>query len=126
MLTVIITLCFKKIISILCATLKYFSKPKENLKLTIFNLIMWLPCSKKYLDKEVKKERAKFYQRIKDRRKNPVYKLPDKPMREDTIMDRIKSGSNEAKKYYRDGGKMSGGVYTAKDEHWDFISDVMR
>jgi hypothetical protein len=47
-------------------------------------------------------------------------------MREDTIMDRIKSGSNEAKKYYRDGGKMSGGVYTAKDEHWDFISDVMR
>ena len=87
---------------------------------------MWLPCSKKYLDKEVKKERAKFYQRIKDRRKNPVYKLPDKPMREDTIMDRIKSGSNEAKKYYRDGGKMSGGVYTAKDEHWDFVSAVMR
>ena len=47
-------------------------------------------------------------------------------MHQETIMKRIKSGSEEAKKYYRDGGKMSGGVYTTKDEHWDFISDVMR
>ena len=96
------------------------------MKLTVFNMIMWLPCGRKYLDKEVKKAREDFYHRIKNRRKNAVYKLPEKPMHEETIMQRIKSGSEEAKKYYRDGGKMSGGVYTAKDEHWDFISDVMR
>ena len=30
-----------------------------------------------------------------------------------------------AKHHYID-GKMSGGVYTANDEHWDFISKCMR
>jgi len=124
--TVIVTLCFKKVITILKSFLKYMSNPKENLKLTIFNIIMWLPCGRKYLDKEVKKSREEFYLRIKNRRKNAVYKLPDRPMLQETIMKRIKTGSDAAKKYYRDGGKMSGGVYTAKDEHWDFISDVMR
>jgi hypothetical protein len=124
--TVILTICFKKLMSILYASLKYLSNPKENLKLTIFNMVMWLPCGRKYLDKEVKKAREEFYHKIKNRRKNAVYKLPEKPMREENIMERIKTGSEEAKKYYRDGGKMSGGVYTSKDEHWDFISDVMR
>jgi len=125
-ITVILTLCFKKLMSFLYASLKYLSNPVENLKLTMFNLVMWLPCGRKYMDKEVNKAREDFYHRIKNRRKNAVYMLPEKPMREDTIMERIKKGSEEAKKYYRDGGKMSGGVYTSKDEHWDFISDVMR
>lgn len=37
-------------------------------------------------------------------------------------MNRIKSGSEEASKYFKKGGKLSGGVYTANEEHWDFIS----
>ncbi len=93
LVTVFLTLCFKKLMSILYACLKYLSNPIENLKLTVFNLVMWLPCGRKYLDKEVKKAREEFYHKIKNRRKNAVYKLPEKPMREDTIMDRIKSGS---------------------------------
>ena len=93
LVTVFLTLCFKKLMSIFYACLKYLSNPIENLKLTIFNLVMWLPCGRKYLDKEIKKAREEFYHKIKNRRKNAVYKLPEKPMREDTIMDRIKSGS---------------------------------
>lgn len=124
--TVILTLCFKRVIGFAKAFLKYLSNPRENLKLTLFNFIMWLPCGRKYLDKEVKKAREEFHVKIKNRRKNAVYKLPEKAMLQETIMKRIKSGSEESKKYFRDGGKMSGGVYTAKDDHWDFISDVMR
>ncbi len=31
-----------------------------------------------------------------------------------------------AKAYYTNGGKISGAVYTKNEEHWDFISEVMR
>ena len=41
-------------------------------------------------------------------------------------MNRIKGGSTEAQKFYKNGGKLSGGVYMAQEEHWDFISEVMR
>lgn len=41
-------------------------------------------------------------------------------------MKRIREGKAEADKYFKDGGKMSGGVYISQTDHWDFISDVMR
>ncbi len=41
-------------------------------------------------------------------------------------MTRIKSGSEEASKFFKNGGKLSGGVYMANEEHWDFLSKVMR
>lgn len=31
-----------------------------------------------------------------------------------------------ARTHYMDGAKISGAVYTANMEHWDFITDVMR
>jgi len=80
--TVIITLTFKFIISKAKSVIKYLSHPIDNIVLTMFNLVMWLPCGRKYLDKEVKKAREEFHQKIKNRRKNAVYKLPEKPMSE--------------------------------------------
>jgi sphinganine-1-phosphate aldolase len=47
-------------------------------------------------------------------------------MREDTILNRVKNGNDESKKFYTNGGKMSASVYCAQDDHWDFISQVMR
>jgi hypothetical protein len=87
---------------------------------------MWTPCAKSYLKKELKKLQEDFKQRQKSKRSNQVYKLPDKGMKEDTIMKRMENGSAVAKLYYTNGGKMSGGVYTANEEHWDFVSEVMR
>ena len=55
-----------------------------------------------------------------------MYKLPDRPWREETIMNRIKVGGEEASKFYKNGGKMSGGVYTTDPEHWNFVSNAMR
>ena len=41
-------------------------------------------------------------------------------------MNRIKQGSEESRKFYTNGGKMSASVFCAQDDHWDFISEVMR
>ena len=63
---------------------------------------------------------------MKGQRKNQVFRLPDRPWREDTILGRIRQGCAEAKKYYKDGGKMSASVYTSNEDHWEFVSEVMR
>lgn len=67
-----------------------------------------------------------FKNEWKTKRKNQVYKLPDKAWKEETIINRMIAGSEVSKTYYQDGGRMSGGVYTADESHWDFISECMR
>lgn len=70
--------------------------------------------------------REEFRHFIKNMRKNQVFKLPQNPWREDTILNRMEQGSDAAKTHYNNGGKISGGVYTNNQEHWDFISECMR
>jgi len=38
----------------------------------------------------------------------------------------MKKAEEFCKKCYKDGGRLSGGVYHAGEDHWNFISDVMR
>lgn len=45
-------------------------------------------------------------------RKNQVYKLPQNAWKEETILSRMEQGSVSAKKYFTEGGKLSGAVYT--------------
>lgn len=94
--------------------------------ISLFNLMMILPCAKNILKGRESKMREEFRTAIKAMRKNQVYKLPQVPWREDTILSRMQQGSDQAKTYYNNGGKCSGAVYTNNDEHWDFISEVMR
>jgi hypothetical protein len=47
-------------------------------------------------------------------------------MKEETILKRMAEGSELSKTLYTNGGKISGAVYIADEDHWDFISDVMR
>lgn len=97
-----------------------------NAKVSLFNMLVWLPCGRHYLQKEQKKAQEDFKQRQKAKRKNQVYKLPDKAWKEETILNRMTTGSDAAKQYYTNGGRISGAVYMAQDSHWDFISQVMR
>jgi sphinganine-1-phosphate aldolase len=108
------------------ATIKYVSNLRVNLKLSIFNLFAWLPCGRYFIEKEQKKIREDFIKRVSEKRKHQVYQLPDTPWKEETIMRRIKDGTQVADKYFKNGGHISGGVYTANEEHWNFISDCMR
>lgn len=106
--------------------IKYVSNLRVNLQLTIFNIVTWLPCGKYYLDKEVKKARELFDKRVREKRKNQQHNLPETPWKEETILKRIKEGREEADKFFKNGGRLSGGVYTANEQHWDFISECMR
>lgn len=83
----------KLALRLLIATLKYVSNLRENVMLTLFNFIMWMPCGRAYLRKEQKKCQDDFWNRVKSKRQNTVEKLPAKGMPEDEIMRRIKHGS---------------------------------
>ncbi|TNV81482.1 hypothetical protein FGO68_gene16508 [Halteria grandinella] len=125
-ITVLATLAFGRILSFLKGFIKYVSNLRVNLQLTIFNIVTWLPCGKYYLDKEVKKARELFDKRVREKRKNQQHNLPETPWKEETILKRIKEGREEADKFFKNGGRLSGGVYTANEQHWDFISECMR
>lgn len=87
---------------------------------------MWLPCGRYVVAREKAKAKEGFERKIKSKRKNQLKDLPEKGWREDTILNRIKQGSEESKQYFTNGGKMSAAVFSADDDHWDFISEVMR
>jgi sphinganine-1-phosphate aldolase len=77
------------LLSILASTIKYVSNFRVNLQLTLFNIILWLPCGRYYIQKEQKKSKEDFYQRVKSKRKNTVIALPEKPWSKDQILQRI-------------------------------------
>ncbi|CDW75009.1 sphingosine-1-phosphate lyase 1 [Stylonychia lemnae] len=89
-------------------------------------LIVLAILTQKYLKKKEDEVRDGFRKEIKGWRKNLVYKLPQTPWREDTIITRMQQGSEQARAHYTEGAKISGAVYTSNMEHWDFITDVMR
>eukprot|EP00347_Sterkiella_histriomuscorum_P002328 403368575 len=113
-------ICFMK------CTLNYLKNFRANIMKTIFNVLLYLPPVQSKLQSQKDKIREDFRKQIRSKRANQVYKLPQTPWREDTIMNRMQQGSDQAKQYYTNGGKISGGVYTSNNEHWDFISDCMR
>ena len=124
--TVLSLLAVKSLIGILLSISSYISEFRTNVKITIFKILIWLPCGRYFLQKEQAKTKKEFENRIKSKRKNQVYNLPEHAWKQETIMKRIKTGNDESRKYYTNGGKMSASVFCADDDHWDFISDVMR
>jgi hypothetical protein len=76
--------------------------------------------------KEKNKMRIKFANKFKKHRKNMVYKLPDKGMKEETIIKRMCEGRDYTDAITNNGAKISGCLYINDEEHWDFLSDVMR
>ena len=84
------------------------------------------PCGKRYIENQGKKVQDEINGKWKARRKNQVYKLPDKAWKEETILNRMRAGDELQKQYYTNGGKVTGTVYNNNEEHWDFISEVMR
>jgi len=61
-----------------------------------------------------------------ERSPTAVSRLPEEGWKEDKILERIQAKANVSAKRYRDGGNLTGAVYTKDPEHWDFICDVMR
>jgi sphinganine-1-phosphate aldolase len=117
---------FNYLICFAWCTLKWVKKLVTSPKVTLFNLALRIPLVNKYLKKEQAKTKKGFEKKFKAKRKNQVKELPDQPWREDTIMNRVKVGMEESRKFYTNGGRLSSSVFCAKDEHWDFVGKVMR
>jgi sphinganine-1-phosphate aldolase len=64
--------------------------------------------------------------KYKSLRKNFTYKMPEKPMKDDTILRRMKEGADEANKIMANGTQVSGCIYTNDQEHWEMLSEVMK
>ena len=60
------------------------------------------------------------------RRSTSVNKLPELGTSTDTILARVQEKANISSKRYKDGGNLTGCVYTKDENHWNFICDVMR
>ena len=61
-----------------------------------------------------------------ERRPTSLNRLPEEGWKADRILERIQAKANVSAKRYKDGGNLTGAVYTKDDAHWDFICDVMR
>lgn len=72
------------------------------------------------------KIRKSYSKKYKDMRKNIMYKMPEKGMKEETILKRTIEGSNEASVTTENGTKISGCVYINDESHWEFMVEVMR
>lgn len=60
-------------------------------------------------------------------RKGKTYKdLPDEGIKESVIMDKVIENNKGCRKNWTDGGHVSGAVYTADENHWEFIAEVMK
>ena len=124
--TLAIVVGYKILIAIIVHTLQFMREFKKNVVIAVFKMIMHIPFVKNILNEKQNKMREEFRHSIKGMRKNQVYKLPQTPMKPETILQRMRQGADASKTFYTNGGKVSGAVYTANDDHWDFITEVMR
>jgi len=73
----------------------------------------------------VAKERATFIEKIKKQRSDIVFELPERGMKDEVIMKRMRREGEASEKMVKR-GQLSGGVYISDREHWDLICEVMR
>lgn len=66
----IVTLLLKQILGLLWRSIRYCGNFRQNVKMSLFNFIMWLPCGRKYINKEKEKNGADFTRRVRSKRKN--------------------------------------------------------
>jgi len=55
-----------------------------------------------------------------------ISRLPEDGWKENKILERIQAKANVSSKRYKDGGNLTGAVYTKDETHWDFVCDIMR
>jgi hypothetical protein len=68
----------------------------NSLKLKLFKLAMKFPLVKRWLNNEERKLKDRFTTLYSNLRKNVTYKMPDDPMKDETILARMEEGKRAA------------------------------
>lgn len=125
-ITILATLACQLAIKFLGSVFSYMRNFRKNIVVSLFNIVIRCPLIKKRINQVEEKMSSEIKQTIKALRKNPTFKLPQTPMKEDTILAKMEQGSIASRAHFTNGGKLSGAVYSANDEHWEFINNCMK
>jgi sphinganine-1-phosphate aldolase len=100
---------------------------KKKIMEKLFRLATYIPQVNAYITAEGQKtivELSKKYSNI--RKGKALVKMPDNGTSQTVILESIRKMSQGCRKFYTDGGNVSGAVYTNDEGHWNFISEVIR
>jgi sphinganine-1-phosphate aldolase len=106
----------------------YYNLTISSIKIALFRFATtYIPQAREKLEHEKDKMLSGAIKKFQDSRKSSSIRyLPNKGQNPDEILKRIQGNAAISSKKYKDGGNVTGAVYTKDEEHWNFISDVMR
>lgn len=104
----------------------YHDLRKTGIKSHLFRLVIKLPIARSYAALENEKVRKEYVEKYTKARPNPTKVLPKKGADKDKIIQKLKGSEKYSRGFFVEGGRVSGAVYIADDEHWDFIGEVQR
>jgi len=100
----------------------------KNIKISLFRFATaYVPQARDKLKKEVDKMETSAKKKFTEKRgPTSIPHLPEEGQKTEDIVQKIKDKALVSSKCYKDGGNLTGCVYTRDEKHWDFICDVMR
>jgi len=100
---------------------------KSKIMEKLFRMAAVIPQVKSYINKESDKTLKSVTEKYRKLRAGKTFlKLPDVGLSQTAILDKVRNYAEGCRKFYTDGGNVSGAVYCSDDAHWNFISEVMR
>ena len=109
-------------------TYAYYNLTVQNVKIALFRFATtYVPAAREKLEQEKDKMLSGAIKKYADtRRTSSIRYLPKNGQNQEEIVKRVQGDAAVSSKRYKDGGNLTGAVYTKDEEHWNFISDVMR
>lgn len=100
----------------------------ENIKTQGFRIAAKLiPQVKAHIEKELSKMEADCIKKYSDIRKDvALTTIPVEGKSKGEILKFIETKANDCKKFFSEGGNISGSVYNNDKSHWEFLSDAMK
>jgi sphinganine-1-phosphate aldolase len=93
----------------------------------LFRMATWIPMVASHINSESAKTIKQFTDKYSNLRKGKVLlRLPEAGFSENYIVEQVTQMTNATRKNYTDGGHLSGGIFSADDDHWNFIAETMR
>jgi sphinganine-1-phosphate aldolase len=105
---------------------KYEHARRTGIYVMLFRFVTKLPGVNSLVAAEEEKTRQEYAHKYTSIRPNTTKVLPLKGTDTITLLKSLQKGESLSKKFYKDGAYMSGAVYIDDDEHWNFVSEVMR
>jgi len=93
----------------------------------LFRVAAYIPPVASHIRGESEKTIKQFTDKYSKLRKGKVLlAMPENGLSHTAIIDQVSGLTQSCRKSYTDGGHLSGAVFSADDDHWNFIAETMR